>query len=568
MTDIANDYLISGQIHFTGLGSGTDFDTMIQKLIEIEKKQHVTPLEDWKKTWEDKVSAFQELNTAMLNLENTLKSMDSIKEFFIKNATSTDTDILTATASSDAQKGTHSIEINQLAQNDILISQNYFSSEDAVINNTGSDETFSYTYNGNDVTLNVPDGTTLSAFVSMINNDADNPGIKASIIKKADGQFHLQLAGLDLGSSYAITINSGPSSFDADSSSSVTNADFYHTQTAQNAQIKVDGFPNDGTWIERDTNSIDDVITGLTLNLKSTGSAQITITNDTEAIKEQIKTFIEQFNKVVSLIREQTKVTKTTNNKVKGSILTGNYGLQIIQQRLKTLLARVGIGFDRNEDPYPSLSNIGITTDADEGSPTLGELKIDEAKLDDALSANAQAVAEIFSANYVPATSSSDFKYYSHIDGVTKGGKYTVEYTVSGGSITSAKIDGYDAGIDGNIITSKTGNSKGLAIQIDNLSDGTYSGTIRLKYGKTLELRDELDELTDSADGTLNVLQDNYNEIIEDIEKKISWEQKRIDKYERDLRQRFSRLEALLGYYNSLDTQLSSQIASLKPGNK
>ncbi|HCO12360.1 MAG TPA: flagellar hook protein, partial [Desulfonauticus sp.] len=55
------DYLTSGQIHFTGLGSGTDFDTMINKLVELES-QHITRLQTWKQSWQDKITAFQELN--------------------------------------------------------------------------------------------------------------------------------------------------------------------------------------------------------------------------------------------------------------------------------------------------------------------------------------------------------------------------------------------------------------------------------------------------------------------------------------------------------------------------
>ncbi|MDQ7032027.1 MAG: flagellar filament capping protein FliD [Desulfonauticus sp.] len=567
VSDLTNDYLISGQIHFTGLGSGTDFDSVIQKLVELEKQQHVKPLQDQQKKYEDQISAIQDLNTAMLNLQSTVESMDTIKEFFIKNATSTDTSVLTATASSEAAEGTHTIVINQLAQNDVLISKNYFSSEDSSINDTGADETFSYTYNGNTVSLTIPDGTTLSSFVSMINNDPNNPGVKATIIKKADGQYYFQFSGLDLGSDYAITINEGPSSFDADSSGTVDNSDFSNTQVAQNAQIQVDGFPDDGTWIERNTNTIDDVITGVTLNLKNTGTVQVTISNDIDAIKENIHNFVDQVNKVFDLIKEQTKITSTAAG-TQGSVLTGNYGVQIVQQRLKSLLARAGIGFDRDLDPYPSLSNIGITTDADQGSPTFGELKIDEAKLDEALQTNPQAVAEIFSADYVPVTSSNDFKYYSLIQGVTKAGEYDVEYEVSGGTIVSATIDGQSASVDGNIITSLEGDSKGLAIQVDNLTDGTYTGTIRLKYGKVLELRDELDKLTDSYDGTLHIIEDNYNDIVKDLDKKISWEEDRIAQYERTLRDRFARLETVLGYYNSLNTQLTSQIASLQGNSK
>jgi len=564
----STDYLLSGQIHFTGLGSGTDFDTVIQKLVKIETNQFVKPLEDWKKTWEDRVSAFQDLNTAMLTLKNNLEGMDSIEEFFVKQASSSDESVLTATASSEASVGSHNIVVNQLAQNDVLVSKSFFNSSDAVVNSTGSDETFSYTYNGTTVNLTISDGTTLNQMVKMINNDPNNPGIRANILQKTDGEYYLQLTGLDLGANYTITINDAPSSFDADSSGSVDNTDFDHPQVAQNAQIQIDGYPNDGTWIERQTNSIDDVLTGVTLNLKNIGSAQIDLSNDTEAITEQVKKFVDSVNKVLELIKEQTKVTTGSNNKVVGSVLTGNYGPRLINDKIKNILASKGLGFDYDLDPYTSLASIGITTDALEGSPTFGELKFDESKFQQALQANPEAVAEIFSADYTPDVSSNDFSYHSHIDGITNPGEYEVEYTVSSGVITSATIGGYTASVNGNVLTALDGDGKGLAIEVNNLTDGTYTGTIRLKYGKTLELKDALDELTDPLDGVLNILKKNYKDFIQDLDDKIAWQQERISEYERHLKDKFARLETVLGYYNAINMQLSSQIASLSTKSK
>jgi flagellar hook-associated protein 2 len=553
------DYLTSGQIHFTGLGSGTDFETMIQKLVEIEGTR-IKRLEARKQDIQAKIDAFQELNSSMLSLKSTLSGMDTMKEFFIKTATSSNESLLTASASSDAEEGTHTIDINQLAQNDIEMNNNGYSDSSAVINSSGSTKIFSYTYNSTTVSIDVPDGTTLEGLVNLVNQDADNPGVRASLI--FDGtNYYFQLRGLDLGDKYEVTIETDAT----DPLTGFTTTDFTETQDAQNSQIRVDGWPTT-TWIERETNSINDVITGLTLNLKDTGTVKITVTNDNEAIKEQIRTFVDQVNTILTLIKEQSKVDPVSQ---KGSVLTGNYGLNMIQEQIKNILAAKGIGFDYNEDTYPSLSNIGITTDAQTGSPTLGLLLLDESKLDEALQKDPQAVAEIFSADLVPATNTSNFRYYSHIDGLTEGGIYDVTYSVdSTGAITSATIDGEPASISNNIITSMNGSSKGLAIQVDNLTQGDYSGQIRLKKGKTGELIEKLEELTDSYNGPLHIMEDNYNDTIDNLDKKIAWEQKRIDNFERSMRNRYARLEALLGYYDSLSNALSAQVSSLSTKSK
>ena len=548
------DYLTSGQIYFTGLGSGTDFDTMITKLVELEGYRK-TRLENTKSDYEKKIEAVQDINSSLLSLKSSLESMDTMDEFLIKTATSSNESIATVTASSDAEEGSHTIVINQLAKNDIEMHKSGYGSTSDVINSSGSTKIFKYTYNSTTVSIDVANGTTLEGLVNLINQDADNPGVKASLINDGS-KYYLQIRGLDLGDKYEITISSDTtlSGFGPD--------DFSETQDAQNSQIRVDGWPA-SDWIERESNTISDVITGVTLNLKDVGTIQVDVAKDMDAIKEQVRNFVDQVNNIITTIQGYTKVNSGTNE---GSIFTGNSTINMTMENIKSILSSIGVGFDRDIDTYPTLSTIGITTDAQTGSTTYGQLLLDESKLEEALNSNAEAVAEIFSADLVAATNSSDFREYSHINGLTEGGIYDVEYEINAsGEIVSAKIDGYDASIDNSkhVITSTKGNSKGLAIQIDNLGTGTYSGQIRLKKGKALELIDKLEELTDSYSGPLHIMEDHLNDEIDMIDEQIDNETVRLDTYERNLRDKFARLEALLGYYNNLNTYLTSQINSL-----
>ena len=547
-------YPTSGQIYFTGLGSGTDFDTMITKLVELEGYRK-TRLENTKSDYEKKIEAVQDINSSLLSLKSSLESMDTMDEFLIKTATSSNESIATVTASSDAEEGSHTIVINQLAKNDIEMHNSGYGSTSDVINSSGSTKIFKYTYNSTTVSIDVADGTTLEGLVNLINQDADNPGVKASLINDGS-KYYLQIRGLDLGDKYEITISSDTTltGFGPD--------DFSETQDAQNSQIRVDGWPA-SDWIERESNTISDVITGVTLNLKDVGTIQVDVAKDMDAIKEQVRNFVDQVNNIITTIQGYTKVNSGTNE---GSIFTGNSTINMTMENIKSILSSIGVGFDRDNDTYPTLSTIGITTDAQTGSTTYGQLLLDESKLEEALNSNAEAVAEIFSADLVAATNSSDFREYSHINGLTEGGIYDVEYEINAsGEIVSAKIDGYDASIDNSkhVITSTKGNSKGLAIQIDNLGTGTYSGQIRLKKGKALELIDKLEELTDSYSGPLHIMEDHLNDEIDMIDEQIDNETVRLDTYERNMRDKFARLEALLGYYNNLNTYLTSQINSL-----
>jgi flagellar hook-associated protein 2 len=569
----------SGQINFAGLGNGTDFQTLIDGLVDVESA-HKKTLEAWKESWENKVTMFQDLGTKLVSLESTLKSLSSMDLFSAKNVTSSKEDKLSATAGSNAMLTSHSIEINQLAKNDIQVTGNYVESLKTPL--FTSDGSFTFSYAGESITLSdIPANTTLTGFVNLINNTADSRSkIRATTINSGDG-YHLQIYGLDLGEDNQLVIsNTSGMIFGA--------GDFLETQNAQNSQIKVDGFPPEvDKWIDRDTNSVDDVVDGVTLNLKETTAlnAPVTIgvTTDIDGIKENIKTFVDQNNEVRKMIKELTAVD-TSGEKATGSILTGNYGVELlVGQRLKNIISDKGIGFnyavevapDTYEgDMYSALSQLGILTNADTGGANAGMLEIDEDELNKALDKDPDAVVKIFAANYIGESSSPAVQYLSHINGTTEGGAYNIQYTVSGGKLVSATINGNEASVDPDLwqITGKGGTPEaGMAIEVENRSDGTHGTsdadsddalTVDLKVGKVQEMLDALADMT-GQHGPLKILEKNYDSIIKNIEQKIKYEEDRLDLYRQNLKDRYSRLDSLLGRYDQISGQLSSSVNQL-----
>ncbi|WP_027179823.1 flagellar filament capping protein FliD [Maridesulfovibrio bastinii] len=569
----------SGQINFAGLGNGTDFQTLIDGLVDVESA-HKKTLETWKESWENKVTMFQDLGTKLVSLESTLKSLSSMDLFSAKNVTSSKEDKLSATAGSTAMLTSHSIEINQLAKNDIQVTGNYVESLKTPL--FTSDGSFTFSYAGESITLSdIPANTTLTGFVNLINNTADSRSkIRATTINSGDG-YHLQIYGLDLGEENQLVIsNTSGMIFGA--------GDFLETQNAQNSQIKVDGFPPEvDKWIDRDTNSVDDVIDGVTLNLKETTAlnAPVTIgvTTDIDGIKENIKTFVDQNNEVRKMIKELTAVD-TSGEKATGSILTGNYGVELlVGQRLKNIISDKGIGFNYavevapdtfEGDMYSALSQLGILTNADTGGANAGMLEIDEDELNEALDKDPDAVVKIFAANYIGESSSPAVQYLSHINGTTEGGAYNIQYTVSGGKLVSATINGNEASVDPDLwqITGKGGTPEaGMAIEVENRSDGTHGTsdadaddalTVDLKVGKVQEMLDALSDMT-GRNGPLKILEKNYDSIIKNIEQKIDYEKDRLDLYRQNLKDRYSRLDSLLGRYDQISGQLSSSVNQL-----
>lgn len=547
----------SGQINFSGLGNGTDFNQLITKLVQVEQGR-ITTLQTWKQSWTKKQAAFQELNKEMLSLKTTLEGMDTIGEFMAKTTDSTDTTVLSVATGANAANGSHSLTVARLATAKAMVTDTGYSSADADINPASSDASFNYTYKGITYSNAVGANCTLTDLASIINNSPSNPGVKASVVYDGS-KYYLQLRGMDTGDSASLIVasNSTLSGFAA--------SNFDTIASNASAQLKLDGWPTaSNAWITRETNSVSDLLTGLTLSLKSTGTVTVTTSTDTSTIKAHIQTFVTQMNSVRTLIQDITDYDSSTQT---ASILTGNYGVDLIGSDLETAVAGLGVGFDYSADTYSTLAQLGILTDADEGSTTEGLLTINDTTLDAILASNADAVGQLFSAQYVGSTDSSEFSISSYISGTTKCGTYDVSYTTdASGKITSATINGHAAMFhsNSNLITGAQGyDEAGLVIRAIDVTAGTHTGTVSLKQGKTGQLVDLLDQLTDSTDGPLNILDSNYDDITSMIDEKIAFEQERISTYATRLRTRFAKVDSLLSTYSQQQSSLTSLIDQL-----
>jgi len=605
------DYLTSASVHFTGLGNGTDFDAIVDAMVQAQSV-HKQRLITWRTDWENKQIAFQELNTMLLELKTHMQGMDTMDEFFVKNVSTSNATVATATASSTAASATHTVVVSQIARTDIQtnLATGFASKTDSVAAADGVLELTYGTASPQTMSIDVAAGTTLEALANQINKDPDNPGMRASIVYNGS-TYHLQVRGMDMGADNTVTIGAGTTlaGFDA--------ASWTNTQTAQNAQFTVDGLAIDST-----SNTVADVVEGMTFTVKDPGTSVITIANDDAAILENVRGFVNKINEVrtalinltkfneqtqqgslltgnygVQIISSQLKeitagkglgfdynddvistlgqigistalinLTKFNEQTQQGSLLTGNYGVQIISSQLKEITAGKGLGFDYNDDVISTLGQIGISTDAEQGSPTRGLLVLDEVKFKQALTDHPDEVASLFSASYEGSTDSPDFLYAGHIKGMTKAGSYAVEYTTDGsGAIVSATIGGYAATISGTTLTGPANSPvAGLSISaVNTTASSTFSGEIHLKLGKAGEITEKLTDLTSSVSGPLHILQKNYQTIIDNINKKISYEEDRISRTESTLRMRFARLEATLSYYDSMKTSLENQTKQL-----
>jgi flagellar hook-associated protein 2 len=372
---------------------------------------------------------------------------------------------------------------------------------------------------------------------------------------------------------------------------------------AENAQVKINGYPADANkWLEVSSNTLESgkVVPGMTFTLLDKGTTTISVGNDIETMRENIYAFVDAVNTFRSLLATFTKVDDSKEildpeyavsqfEMQKGGILTGNYGVQLVESRLKDAVSGIAKGFvprDKNAagntvgDIFSSLSQIGIYTNSTEGEATFGLLTINmlgdkgSLTLDQALAENPEAVARLFTVRGEGSSNSDDFQFDSMISGITKAGTYNVSYEVdAAGNIINAFIDGKAAIVDDvkHTITSDEGDSKGLLISVTNLTQSVtpYSGSVSIKEGKIAELL-SLMEGTEGmlgSNGTLKNIENNYDKIIDGIDEKIKREDERLSRWERNMVLKFSRLEATLARYQQMQKDLTSQIAQLPKGS-
>ncbi|MBN2468286.1 MAG: flagellar filament capping protein FliD, partial [Deltaproteobacteria bacterium] len=355
---------------------------------------------------------------------------------------------------------------------------------------TTVDGTFSYTYGGVTRTLVVPANATLLDLRNLINNDGSNPGVTAAILNDGSGlstAFHLQLSGNHSGAAY--TINSITHSLDNFARGGSSGYGFTQTQEAHNAFIKVDGYPPDGSeYIQRSSNTIADLVSGVTLNLSSAGSATVSITTDVSAIKAKIETFVESINAALDFIKEMTTYDQNGAGENNGPMI-GNYAFQIVQHRINAILSTAVPGLVDGVDDYTNLSQIGIATDPDQN----GKWVIDETLLNTALNTDIESVCSLFIQNETTGIDGMAELIYAETENLTES------YSDANPGIVSVLIENYEGIID-NIDAKIEREERRLAL-VENRLNTKYS-RLEVLLGQLEGQTAFLTSLIESLNGT------------------------------------------------------------------
>jgi len=186
----------------------------------------------------------------------------------------------------------------------------------------------------------------------------------------------------------------------------------------------------DGVTTTRSTNTITDILTGVTLDLlkADTGTTvTLDIGRDVDAIVANITTFVTNYNAVSAYIKQQNTYNETTQKT--GGVLFGDGTLASVKSTLTSLLVESVWGVSSE---YSTLGLVGVNVDRE------GQLTIDDDKLRGYLTTNFNDIQKLFTAS--GTASVGTLEYISH-DSQTREGEYTVHITTAATQSTSAASD-------------------------------------------------------------------------------------------------------------------------------
>ncbi len=364
----------SSIVNTLGAGSGIDVKALAQSLVDAEKTPKKERIDAKITKTEAKITGYGAIKYALSTLKTAFGKLNDASDFSSIQPSNTQPSAFGVSASTNAEAGSYSIEVLQTALAQRTASSTFAARDTAL--NGGTPFSLNLTVGGvvkDPISVTNP---TPAGLVGAINGA--KLGVTAQLINTGSG-YNVVLTG-ETGAAQNFSMTS-----DDGSGTAVTGLNFATSlQTATDASFKVNGLP-----VTRSSNTISDVIDGVTLDLyaASTGAARLDLNRDTAGIKGNIQGLVTAYNDFA----ESLNVLGDSASKVEGfgGALAGDNLLQSVRNQVREMITA------NSTTPGTTIKagrDVGLSIDR------YGKLTLDEGKLDKALQNNFGEVATMFSA--------------------------------------------------------------------------------------------------------------------------------------------------------------------------
>lgn len=317
-------------------------NSLVSSYTTSEQSKLITPLNTRKTKYQNMVSAYSALSSRLDTFKtslNELKTTGSSSVFAkTKSATLSNSSFFSVTAGTKAAAGAYSLRVSQLAKSDVTVSKQDASTAAKLANGTYTFQIKSGSTT-KDVSVTIDDtvtdySSTLKAIRDAVNSQATDI-VNASAFSPDGSKSQLSITAKNSGNSNQIVLqqkdgdtsgesilnylgyslnSSTPRSVDRETMISDGSAGYIYADTELNAKMKFNGID-----IERNTNTVSDLVDGLTFNLtaamKDTDDAvNVSISESSSSVKSKIENFVSQFNSIYSFIKTYSATSVSTTS--------------------------------------------------------------------------------------------------------------------------------------------------------------------------------------------------------------------------------------------------------------
>ena len=345
-------------ISFSGLATPFDANAVIDQLLAAERIP-MLQLQARRAEYEAKDQAWVEINTRLSALRSALDDIGRIGGMV--TAASSNEAAVTASAALGAAPGSLSFTVDRLAATHQMASVAAFADPEAAV---GAGD-LTITVGGEDFVFAAGTETTYQELAAGITGLG--AGVSASVIEVDEGSYRLLVTATATGEAAEFTVASTIAGFDT----------FEITQQAADAQLSIGGLT-----IERSSNTVTDLLPGVTVHLVAETDQPVTVTatRDEAAIADAVEELVTQLNAVIDTIADATRYDSESGA---AGILVGDATARTLLADLRSALSGAVGGTSTTLVP----SAIGISIDR------TGSFVFDRGALEQALATDYDNVA-------------------------------------------------------------------------------------------------------------------------------------------------------------------------------
>ncbi|MEH3086283.1 MAG: flagellar filament capping protein FliD [Xylophilus ampelinus] len=359
-------------ISSTGIGSGIDVETVVSKLVALEKAP-LTTLAKQAAAITTKVSTFAQVKSLVSTFADAAAKLTRDSGWNSMAVTSSDSTAVNAKVSGIAAAGSYSLTVSKVAQAQSSVTANAVPSGTTF--GTGSLSIKVGTADAVTIPIESGSDTSLAGIAAKINDK--KAGVVAMVVSDSSGD-RLMVRSSATGAANGFTIT-GTSS-DGNTTSGLGGMAFTVTQAAQDTEASLNGMT-----VSSATRDLSGAVPGLTFTVSKVIATpvDISVAADTATTKKNVQAFVDSYNAINDLL--STSVKYDADTKTAGT-LQGDSTAVGLQNILRSMMGSRSVA-----GAFSTLSDVGISIQRG------GNLLLDGTKFDKALADKPDDVKQLFS---------------------------------------------------------------------------------------------------------------------------------------------------------------------------